>query len=29
MYTLETIKARVYENVFTLVFFLTYYSYSM
>lgn len=29
MYTLEKIKARVYENVFTVVFFLTNYSYSM
>lgn len=29
MYTLETIKERVYKNVFTVVFFLTYYSYSM
>lgn len=29
MYTLETIKASVYEHVFTVVFFLTYYSYSM
>lgn len=29
MYTLETIKASVYENVFTVVFFLTNYSYSM